>query len=284
MYPSEIKKRLRAGRLCLGTGMFSREPHVAAAVFGTKPDWVWIDQEHSPWGTESVGPIAVMARQAGVAGVIRVPWNDPGDIKKAYDVGAVGVMVPQVDNPDEARDAIRYAKYPPIGERGIAPWFGGMMGLTQDDVIRHANDETLLIIQMESIEAYDRIDEILALQHFDVLLVGPTDLSASLGVAGKLHHAKVEKIMVEMVERVKGTGKALGTTWGDPEDCRRWIEIGYRFMNVSSVLGLGTQGTRRYFAEFREAFDTPAAAKRAAAWMSPAAAHRRASHPGRARR
>jgi 2-keto-3-deoxy-L-rhamnonate aldolase RhmA len=275
MYPSDIKKRLRAGRLCLGTGMFSREPHVAAAVFGTKPDWVWIDQEHSPWGTESVGPIAVMARQAGVAGVIRVPWNAPGDIKKAYDVGAVGVMVPQVDNPDEAREAIQYAKYPPIGERGIAPWFGGMMGLTQDDVIRHANDETLLIIQMESVEAYDRVDEILALEHFDVLLVGPTDLSASLNVPGKLHHAKVEKIMVEMVERVKGTGKALGTTWGDPEDCRRWIEIGYRFMNVSSVLGLGTEGTRRYFAEFREAFDTPAAAKRAVGWMGGSGRRRR---------
>jgi 2-keto-3-deoxy-L-rhamnonate aldolase RhmA len=268
MYPSDINKRLRAGGLCLGTGMFSREPHVAAAIFATKPDWVWIDQEHSPWGTESVGPICVMARQAGVAGVIRVPWNDPGDIKKAYDVGAVGVMVPQVDNPEEARDAVRYSKYPPVGERGIAPWFGGMMGLSQDDVIKHANDETLLIIQMESVEAYEKVDEILALEHFDVLLVGPTDLSASLGVPGKIHHPKVEKIMLEMVDRVKGTGKALGTTWGDPEDCRRWIEIGYRFMNVSSPLLLGTQGVKRYFTEFRQAFDTPTARTTAASWTS----------------
>lgn len=268
MYPSDIKKRLRNGELCLGTGMFSREPHVAAAVFATKPDWVWIDQEHSPWGTESIGPICVMARQAGVAGVIRVPWNDPGDIKKAYDVGAVGVMVPQVDTPEEARDSIRYAKYPPIGERGIAPWFGGMMGLSQDDVIKHANDETLLIIQMESVEAYEKVDEILALEHFDVLLVGPTDLSASLGVSGKIHHPKVEKIMLDVVDRVKGTGKTLGTTFGDPGDCRRWIEAGYRFMNVSSVLALGTQGSARHFADFRSAYDTSAARKKAAAWTA----------------
>ncbi|MBM3958548.1 MAG: hypothetical protein FJ314_02070 [SAR202 cluster bacterium] len=267
MYPSDIKKRLRNGELCLGTGMFSREPYVAAAVFQTRPDWVWIDQEHEPWGTESIGPICVMARQAGVAGVIRVAWNDPGDIKKAYDVGAVGVMVPQVDTPQEAKDSVRFAKYPPIGERGIAPWFGGMMGLTQDDVIKHANDETLLIIQMESVEAYENVDEILALEHFDVLLVGPTDLSASLGFPGKIHHPKVEKIMLEMADRVRGTGKALGTTFGDPEDCRRWIEVGYRFMNVSSVLGLGTQGSVRYFAEFRAAFDTPSARRKAAAWM-----------------
>ena len=94
MYPSDIRPKIARNDLLLSTSLFSREPHVAAAVFSTKPDWVWIDQEHSPWGTESIGPIYVMARQAGVAGVIRVPWNDPGHIKKAYDVGATGVMVP----------------------------------------------------------------------------------------------------------------------------------------------------------------------------------------------
>ena len=88
--------------------MFTREPHNALAIFNTNPDWTWIDQEHSPWGTESIGLIAILARQAGVAGVIRVPWNSPAEIKKAYDVGAVGVMVPQVDSPEEVLEAIKY--------------------------------------------------------------------------------------------------------------------------------------------------------------------------------
>ena len=113
MYPSTIRQRIAANDLLLGTAMFGREPHVAAAIYQTRPDWVWIDNEHSPWGIESVGMTCIMARQAGIAGVIRVPWNTPGDIKKAYDVGAVGVMVPQVDNPEEVREAISYAKYPP---------------------------------------------------------------------------------------------------------------------------------------------------------------------------
>jgi 2-keto-3-deoxy-L-rhamnonate aldolase RhmA len=235
--------------------MFSPEAHVASAIYrGCGVDWVWIDHEHEPFGTESVGTNAVMGRQMGVAPVIRVAWNDPALIKKAYDVGAVGVMVPQVDNPEEARQAVRYAKYPPVGERGIAPWFAGMVGATQDDVIRHANDETVLILQIESAEAYEKVDETLKIKDFDVLLFGPADMSASLGVPGKVHHPKVEKVMLDLAKKAKRAGKMLGCTFGDPEDCRRWIGAGYRFMNVSSPFSLGINGVRRWVMQLREEF------------------------------
>ncbi len=82
MYPSNIRQKIRDDALILGTSMFSYEPHVSAAIYQTGPDWVWIDQEHAPWGTESVGIIAVQGRQAGVAPVIRVAWNDPGSDQK----------------------------------------------------------------------------------------------------------------------------------------------------------------------------------------------------------
>ncbi len=258
-YPSTIRSRIARDELLLSTGMFTRQPHVASAIYQAGPDWVWIDQEHSPWGTESIGVIAVMGRQMGVAPVIRVPWNHPGDIKKAYDVGAVGVMVPQIDNEKEAAVAINYAKYPPIGERGIAPWFAGMLGVSADDVLKHANDETVLILQMESVEAYERLDETLKLKHFEVLLVGPADLSASLGLPGKMHHPKVENIMIDVASRMKkqGKGKALATTWAEPDDARRWIAEGYRFMNIGTALTHGLPATKRIFAELREEFGTP---------------------------
>lgn len=254
MYPSTIRKRIANNELLLGTAMFSREPHVAAAVHQTGPDWTWIDNEHAPWGIESVGMICIMARQAGIATVIRVPWNTPGDIKKSYDVGAVGVMVPQVDTPEEVHEAISYAKYPPIGERGIAPWFAMSMGVAPADVMANANDETMLILQMESAEAYENIDEILKIEHFEVLLVGPQDLSASLGVPGQIHHAKVENAMLDVAQKIKGTDKALASTFASVDDCRRWISEGYRMMNVSSTLALGTIGTQQIFSELREEF------------------------------
>lgn len=254
MYPSNIREKIGNQELLLSSSVFSREFHVASAIYQTGPDWVWIDQEHSPWGTESIGPLCIMARQHGVAGVIRVPWNNPGDIKKAYDAGAVGVMVPQVDNPEEVLEAIQYSKYPPIGERGIAPWFAAPMGIDAGDVIKHANDETFLILQMESVEAYERLDEILALDHFEVLLVGPADLSASLGVPGQPSHPKVERIMRDVSERIKGTGKSLATTFATPEEARRWIAEGYRMMNVGSVLTIGSIAMKRIYEELRHEF------------------------------
>ncbi len=262
-YPSTIRQRIAKNELLLSTGMFTRQPHLASAVYYTGPDWVWIDQEHQPWGTESIGVIAVMGRQMGVAPVIRVPWNSPADIKKAYDVGAVGVMVPQVDNEVEAALAIKYAKYPPIGERGIAPWFAGMLGVSGDEVLKQANSETVLILQLESVEAYERIDETLKLEHFEVLLVGPADLSASLGFPGKMSHPKVENIMIDVASKIAKLKKrkALATTWAEPELARKWVREGYRMMNISSPLSLGTRGTKKVFAEFREEFGHPAAAK-----------------------
>ena len=88
MYPSNIRKRILNNELLLGTAMFSIEPHITSIVCQTKPDWLWIDTEHAPWGIESVGMSCIMARQNGIAGVIRIPWNTPAYIKKAYDVGA----------------------------------------------------------------------------------------------------------------------------------------------------------------------------------------------------
>ncbi|PZC44688.1 MAG: 4-hydroxy-2-oxoheptanedioate aldolase [Chloroflexi bacterium] len=253
-YPSNINSRIKQQDLLLSTLFFSREFHIASAIYQTKPDWVWIDQEHAPWGTESIGPICIMARQAGVAGVIRVPWNSASDIKKAYDIGAVGVMVPQVDNLPEVEQAINYAKYPPLGERGIAPWFAAPMGIDVSEVIEKANQDTFLVLQMESVEAYENIDEILAVENFEVLLIGPLDLSASLGVPGQIHHPKVESIMRNVAEKMKGRDKSLATTFFDPQDARRWIAEGYRMMNVGTVLQLGTDQTKEIFSDLRAEF------------------------------
>jgi len=253
-YPSDVRQKLASGNPVLGTSMFTREPFVAQSVYQTGCDWVWIDQEHQPQGTESVGTICVQGRQNGSAPVIRIPYNNQGDIKKAYDVGAVGVMVPQIDSPEDAKQAVEWAKYPPVGKRGIAPYFASYLDVSAQDVMDNANDETLLILQMESTESYEALDDILAVEGYEVLLVGPTDLSASLGINGDIHNAKVENIMVDVAQRIKGTGKYLATTFADVEDCRRWIGEGFQMMNVSSTLALGTIQTKEIYAELRERY------------------------------
>jgi len=252
VYPNDFKAKLKRGDAVLGTSLTGRDVYVAAATIATGPDFVWIDQEHSPHGVESLGMIPIMARQAGVAPMVRVTWNDPALIKKAYDAGAVAVMVPQVDTAEEAERAVQYAKYPPIGKRGVAPHWVSLAGEDFVNVAKTANDETVLILQMESQTAYENLDEILKVANFDILFVGPLDLSASLGVITEIGHPKVQEIMREIPGRLEGTGLVAGTTFGDVDQCKEKLDWGYRFMNVGSLLQFGGAVLRDHFASLRK--------------------------------
>jgi 4-hydroxy-2-oxoheptanedioate aldolase len=251
MYPNLLKTRLQAGETVFGTGLPVPSPIAAGIILETKPDFVWIDTEHTPFGSESLGAIPVQIRQKGVAPLIRVAWNDPALIKKAYDVGAVAVMVPQVNTCEEAELAVRFAKYPPEGERGVSPMWALTAGEDWNHVITTANEETVLVVQIESTQAYDNIDEIKQVPGIDVLLVGPLDLSASVGRISETGSAEVQAIMRDVPSRLEGTGIAAGTTLADFEEIKEKLSWGYRFMNVGNVLDYGATVVKAGLDQFR---------------------------------
>ena len=251
MYPNPLKQKLRDGQIVLGTGLPAPSPHAAGAVLDTGIDFLWIDTEHMPFGAEALDVIPVLARQRGVAPMIRVAWNDPALIKKAYDVGAVAVMVPQVNSPEEAARAVDYAHYAPEGNRGLSPMWTRIAGEDWNHVIKTANEETVLILQIESQRAYDCLDEIAAVPGIDVLLVGPLDLSASVGTITDTGSAKVQAIMEDVPKRLEGTGIAAGTTLGDVAEIQQKLRWGYRFMNVGSALNYGVQVVSQNIATLR---------------------------------
>jgi 4-hydroxy-2-oxoheptanedioate aldolase len=194
-----------------------------------------------PYGAEALDVIPVLARQRGVAPLIRVANNDPALIKKAYDVGAVAVMVPQVNTAEEAARAVQYARYPPEGQRGLSPMWTRIAGEDWNHVIKTANAETVLILQVESQEAYDNIDEIKQVAGIDVLLVGPLDLSASVGKITETSAREVQEIMRDVPGQLEGSGIVAGTTLVDLSEIQEKLRWGYRFMNVGNVLAYGTQ-------------------------------------------
>ena len=253
MYPNPLKARLKAGETVLGTSLPAPVPLIAGMILETRPDFLWIDTEHAQYGSESLGAIPVQIRQKGVAPMIRVAWNDPALIKKAFDVGAVAVMVPQVNTREEAERAVRYAKYPPEGERGLSPMWALIAGEDCDHVIKTANEETVLVVQIESQEAYDNIDEIKQVAGIDVLLVGPLDLSASVGKIAETGSDEVQRIMKDVPGRLEGTGIAAGTTLGDVVEIEEKLEWGYRFMNVGNAVGYGVGIVKDHFARLRGA-------------------------------
>ena len=241
MYPNPLKQKLRNGDLVLGSALPAFTPHLAGNILKNDIDFIWLDTEHQPYGVEKLDTIPVLARQRGVAPMIRVANNDPGLIKKAFDAGAVALMVPQVNTAEEAAAAVRSAKYPPLGDRGITPSWTSVASEDFNHVIKTANDETVVVLQIESVEAYENLDAIAAVDGIDVLFVGPMDLSASLGVITETGSRQVQEIMEDVPKRLAGSGIVAGTTLIEVADIQEKIRWGYRYLNVGNVVAYGNR-------------------------------------------
>jgi len=251
MYPNPLKQKIKSGQLVLGTAIPVFAPNITTLSCQTGVDFIWIDTEHSPYGAESLGAVPVLARNQGVAPMIRVAWNDPHLIKKAVDVGAVAIMVPQVNTAEEAAHAVQYTYYPPIGQRGISPHWPQIAGEDWLNVIRTANEEVVLVVQIESVQAYENLEAIAAVPGIDVLLVGPMDLSASVGKITDMQSPEVQTIMEDIPKRLAGSGIAIGTTLNDVSELQQKYRWGYRFLNVGSPFGYGITALKQHISTLR---------------------------------
>lgn len=251
MYPNPLRSKLKAGETILGTTLPAPSSLLAGMILDTEPDFLWIDLEHQQFGTEALGAIPVQVRQRGVAPMIRVAWNDPALIKKAYDVGAVAVMVPQVDNAEQAAQVVARSKYPPEGNRGLSPMWTRTAGEDWTNVLKTANEETVVIVQIESREAYDNIDEIKAVPGIDVLFFGPLDMSAAVGTIGDPLSDEVQSLMKAFPEKLEGSGIAAATTLVDLDEIKQKLDWGFRFMNVGNPVAYGCSVIKQNFDELR---------------------------------
>ena len=256
-FENRVKKLLSSGRAAWGVGAIDESEYSAKLAINCDPDFLWIDLEHRPYGVNEVRWSPILCRQKGVVPMVRVPSLDASVIKKALDIGASTVMVPQVGTEDEAKRAVEYAKYPPQGSRGITPTWTAYLDVSWDDYLPAANDETCVIVQIESPEGIANLDAIAAVEGVDVVFAGPADLSASLGVIGQLQHPKVQAFIAEFPGRVGAFGKPAGITWLGVEPSRKAYDQGYRFINIGSLGYLGTVGLTAGLAEVR-AYERPA--------------------------
>ena len=250
-YPNPLKQRIRDGELLLGTVLPAPTSFMASQVCNSDIDFLWIDAEHSSIWIEGLDMVPVIARRNDVAPMIRIAWNDPALVKKAYDIGSVAVMIPQVNTAEEAERAVQYARYAPEGNRGISPYWAMLAGLDFNHVVRTANDETVLVLQIESLEAYENLDEIMRVGGIDVLFVGPTDLSATLGVITQIDSKEVQTIMRDVPKRLEGTGIMAGTTLAGMDEIREKIDWGYRYINVGTPMGYGMEVLREHLDTLR---------------------------------
>jgi 2-keto-3-deoxy-L-rhamnonate aldolase RhmA len=245
-----FRSRLKKNETLLGTlvSLASLESVEILAEAGF--DWFFVDLEHSPLGPREAQAILQVAGER-VDCILRVPLNDEIWIKKALDTGAAGVMVPQVNSAEEARRAVRFSKYPPQGTRSLGASRAHGYGPRLQEYIERANTETAVIVQIEHIDAVRNLEAIILTQGIDGVLVGPYDLSASMGHIGQIENVEVQAAIAHVRQVCLESGMPLGIFAATAERARGYLQEGYRMIAASGDILMLTSAARQVVDQLR---------------------------------
>lgn len=234
------------GRPAAGMFLSSGDAGIAEIVAGAGMDYLLIDAEHSPLSLESVqAQLRVIAGYDPIP-VVRVPQNDATVIKQYLDLGAQSLIIPMIFTPDDARQAAAAVAYPPEGIRGIGSALArsGAWG-RYPDYLTTARDTITLTIQIETAEALEHIDEILAVDGIDGIFIGPSDLSASMGHLGQQNHPEVVAAAKTVIAKAKAAGVFAGVNAFNPEQAEDYVAAGADFVNVGADVALLARATEQ---------------------------------------
>jgi 2-keto-3-deoxy-L-rhamnonate aldolase RhmA len=217
-------------------------------------DWLVIDLEHSATTLAQAQEMLRVIDLTGCTPLVRVSANDPTLIKRVMDAGAHGVIVPMVNTVQEARAAVSAVRYPPTGTRGVGLWRAQGYGLSFAEYQEWLERESVVVVQIEHIRAVENIEEILAVPGVDAFLVGPYDLSGSLGVPGELEHPDVVGALAQVESVARKTGKTAGYHVVDvrPEPVLEKLAAGYHFLAYGVDMLFLAQAARAGMKALRE--------------------------------
>lgn len=252
MPKNTFKAAISSGRQQIGLWSSLASNISTEVIAGSGFDWILLDMEHSP---NDLGDIYVQLQammENATQAVIRMPSDDPIAIKRILDAGAQSLMIPNVEDAEQAARVVAATRYAPRGVRGFsqaprAARFGRVPNY-------HATCEAeiCVIVQIESQRALDNIEEIAAVEGVDALFVGPGDLSTSLGYIGRQGHADVVAAIETTIARITATGRACGILTGDETLARRYMAAGTTFTAVGSDMTLLARTTEALAARFKQ--------------------------------
>jgi 4-hydroxy-2-oxoheptanedioate aldolase len=250
--PNKFKAALREGKQQIGlwSGLCS---NIASEIIsGSGFDWIVIDIEHAP--NEVPGLLSqLQAMQKGTAEpVVRCTWNDAVLIKRILDVGGRSLLVPFVQNAEEARRAVAATRYPPLGIRGVAVAPRANLYGRVPNYHRSAHEEICVLVQVETRSALKEIDAIAAVEGVDGVFIGPSDLAADFGHLANPRHPEVQAAIADGCARIRAAGKGAGMLTSDPEEAARYLESGFNFVAVGSDVGVLARGTEKLAAQFKK--------------------------------
>jgi 2-keto-3-deoxy-L-rhamnonate aldolase RhmA len=236
---NDLKRRLKSGEQAYGIWITIESPLITEYISTLGFDYLVFDTEHSPLDIYQTQILMQAMRDKGTIPIVRVWWNDPVAVKRALDIGAYGIIIPWINNKDQAEMAVKACKYPPEGLRGYGP---RRSTFDDPDYLKTANDEILVITQIETKEAVDNIESIVTVEGIDVTYIGPFDLSASLGHLGDMTHPDVQSAIERVHDTSKKAGIASGIHMGAGKTVQDREREGYNFITVSSDFELLQSG------------------------------------------
>lgn len=235
---NRFKHGLAKGELQIGLWCSLCSNIAAELVSLSGYDWLVLDTEHSPNEIPDLVQQLQAVEPGTATAVVRPAWNDVVLIKRALDIGAKALLLPYVQNEEEAKQAVAATRYPPKGIRGVTASGRAARYGRVADYLKRADEEICVLVQAETRTALDNIESIAGVPGVDGVFIGPSDLAASLGHIGQPGHPVVQAALKEAVDRLKKVGKPAGILTANEDEAKRYIEWGYLFVAVGSDIGL----------------------------------------------
>jgi 4-hydroxy-2-oxoheptanedioate aldolase len=246
-----FKRALREGRTQIGLWSSLSSHYTVEVIAGAGYDWILLDLEHSPNDLESLLAQLQAAAAYPTHPIVRVPWNDMVTVKRVLDVGAQSLLVPYVQNAEEARAAVANTRYPPAGVRGVAGTTRATRFGRIKDYAKRAHEEICVLVQVETKSALDQLEAICAVEGVDGVFIGPADLHASMGYPGETANPAVLPLIEEAMRRIRKAGKAAGYLSPVEADAKRMLGAGAQFVAVGADVGLLARGAENLLSKFR---------------------------------
>lgn len=246
-----FKDRIRHATPAIGMWVASGSPLVAEICAGSELDWLIIDGEHAPNDLRSTLAQLQAAAAYPIDVVVRVPIGDPVLIKQHLDIGATSLLVPMIHDRASAEAVVRAVRYPPEGERGVGSAVARSSRWNRHATyMDEANERITTIVQIESRQAIDELEEIASVDGIDAVFVGPADLAASLGHRGRQDHPEVIQTVLDVLQRAAEAGKPVGVNAFDETLARRYLAAGARFIVVGADVSLLAAGSTQLATRF----------------------------------
>ena len=224
----KIKEKISKGELVIGTSISLADPIVSEILCGCGFDFIWIEGEHSALDRRDIDLHIMAVSKSGIAPFVRVAWNDPVIAKPVLDMGPAAIIFPFVKTVEEAKLAVSSCKYPPVGIRGFGPIRANAYSMMDnDEYLKLSENEPWVIIHIEHVDAVNNLDKILKVEGIDSILIGPNDLSGSIGLLGQTRHPEVIKLLDRIASKCNEAKIPFGPSIGfNEKNITDWINRG----------------------------------------------------------